>query len=71
MSGSCTENRVRSIKRPDVFSYMVQDCGDDRELTEKVRVIIGVTSLEVKEASLESESGKPNGIALVLLILRF
>lgn len=64
VSGSCAENRVRSITWPDVFSYKVQDCGVDRELTIKFRIIIRVRSLEVKEASLEIESGNPNGLPM-------
>lgn len=49
---------------------MVQDCGYDREIPVKVRVIIGVTSLEVKEAPLNPDSGNLNGLILCCSLLR-
>lgn len=70
VSGTCNKNRVCSIKRPDVFLYMIQDCGYDREIPVKVRVIIGVTSLEVKEAPLNPDSGNLNGLILFCSLLR-
>lgn len=49
---------------------MVQDCGYDREIPVKVRVIIRVTSLEVKEAPLNPDSGNLNGLILCCSLLR-